>query len=60
MLINLSEETIKTICDSLERDKSFSINILRNAGDNVEVEKKYRNRLAEVKGAMKIFKELAQ
>lgn len=60
MLINLSEETIKTVCDSLERDKFFSINIMRNAGGNVEVEKKYRNRLAEVEDAMQIFKELSQ
>lgn len=59
MQINLSEETIKTLCNELKEQKAFLTNLLCNERDD-EKEKKYRNRLIKVTNALQVFEELSQ
>ena len=59
MQINLSEETIKTVCDVLESEKRFLINLICNEKD-MRKERKYRKRLVQVENAQQIFEEVKQ
>ena len=59
MQINLSEETIKTIYNTLKESENLTINLLRNER-RIEKEKEFRNKLIELKNALRIFEELSQ
>lgn len=59
MQINLSEETIKIVCDVLEGEQRHLVYLICNekyAGP----ERRYRNRLAKVENALQVFEELSQ
>ena len=63
MQINLSEETIKTVCRALRSEKSGLQGMLRRVDVGTaakEKEEEFKSKLAEVEEALQVFEELLQ
>lgn len=63
MQINLSEETIKTVCGALRSKKNGLEGMLRRievGTASKEKEEEFKNELAEVEDALQVFEELTQ
>ena len=63
MQINLSEETIKTVCRALRSKKNTLEGMLRRVEVGTaskEKEKEFKSELAEVEDALQVFEELTQ
>lgn len=63
MQINLSEETIKTVCRALRNDKNNLQGMLRRIEVRTaskEKEEEFKRKLAEVEDALQVFEELTQ
>lgn len=63
MQINLSEETIKTVCKALRSNKNTLQGMLRRIEVGTaakEKEEESKNQLAEVEDALQVFEELTQ
>ena len=62
MQINLSEDTIKTVCKSLRSEKNTLQGMLRRiecGTASKEKEEVFKNHLAEVEDALQVFEELS-
>jgi hypothetical protein len=63
MQINLSEETINTVCRALRSDKNNLQAMLRRievGTASKEKEEEFKSKLAEVEDALRVFEELTQ
>lgn len=63
MQINLSEETINTVCRALRNNKSGLQGMLRRVDVGTatkEKEEEFKSKLAEVEDALQIFEELSR
>ena len=63
MQINLSEETIKTVCRALRSEKNNLQGMLKRievGTASKEKEEEFKSKLAEAEDALQIFEELTQ